>query len=64
MTEEDTFKKLKRTPFKDLAVKWALYPNYGEKDYETFLAENGWTWDEYTDEYSIHSDLLEYKIVK
>ena len=57
MTEDDTFRKLKRIPYRDMAklmidFHWnsGLFPN--QASLKKLMESNGWTEKEYEDEYN------------
>ena len=57
MSEDDTFRRLKRTPFIVVVeeynnkMSWTLYKNATLKEEEEFFSQYGWTPDEYWDEF-------------
>jgi hypothetical protein len=51
MTEADTFKKLKRIPYKQMATIWQVASGIVELDNE-FFTQYGWTYDEFWDKFN------------
>ena len=54
MTEDDTFRRLRQTPFLDVARDWSRSPiMVSDPGRDEFFDKHGWTWEEYIVEYYI-----------
>ncbi len=51
MTEEDTFKKLSRTPFKEMRRLYITSSLSNNPENDPIFIDNGWTYEEYCVEF-------------